>query len=141
MSARRGGEGGQLGAALLIALALLAVGGFVVTRIARGGDDIVNTVALTPALERGEKAEVAFTLTRADADADVLVIDGFGRRVRALEQAADLAAGRQELSWDGRDDDGRPVPPGPYALRIVLGEQGRDIRPPGRIRVLPAEGG
>ena len=50
-------------------------------------------------------------------------------------RSADLAAGAQEFPWDGRTDDGEPAPPGLYALRVVLGEQDRDILPPGRIRV------
>jgi len=140
MSLRRGG-GDSLGAVLLLALALLAVAAFAITRAARAGDDIVNTVTLSPRLAPGADAEVAFTLTRPEGSADVLIIDSSGEPVRALALDAELPAGRQELSWDGRSDNGRPAPPGRYALRVVLDGQGRDIRPPGRIRVLPPAAG
>ena len=56
-------------------------------------------------------------------------------RVRAIAAGADLDAGPQELSWDGTDDDGKQVKPGLYAIRVTLGERGRNILPPGRIRV------
>ncbi len=140
MGLRRGG-GDSLGAVLLLALALLAVAAFAITRAARAGDDIVNTVTLSPRLAPGADAEVAFTLTRPEGSADVLIIDSSGEPVRALALDAELPAGRQELSWDGLSDDGRPAPPGRYALRVVLDGQGRDIRPPGRIRVLPPAAG
>ena len=140
MGLPRGG-GDSLGAVLLVALALLAVAAFAITRAARAGDDIVNTVTLSSRLAPGADAEVAFTLTRPEGSADVLIIDSSGEPVRALALDAELPAGRQELSWDGLSDDGRPAPPGRYALRVVLDGQGRDIRPPGRIRVLPPAAG
>jgi len=140
MGLPRGG-GDSLGAVLLVALALLAVAAFAITRAARAGDDIVNTVTLSSRLAPGADAEVAFTLTRPEGSADVLIIDSSGEPVRALALDAELPAGRQELSWDGLSDDGRPAPPGRYALRVVLDGQGRDIRPPGRIRVLPSAAG
>ncbi len=37
--------------------------------------------------------------------------------------------------WDGVADDGDLAPAGQYALKVVLGEQGREILPPGRIEV------
>ena len=130
------GGGERLRTALFVALALVAVGAFVITLAARAGDDIVNSVVVTSRLEMGKLAEVSFTLTRSDDSADVLILDSEGEPVRALERDAELSAGRHNLAWDGRGDDGLPVPPGVYALRIVLGEQGREIMPPGRIRVL-----
>ena len=110
------------------------------TRAARSGDDLVNSVELSPALERGE-ARVAFRLAEADDSVDVLIIGGQeggdDAQVRALALGADLDAGEHVYVWDGTGDDGEPVPPGPYALRVVLGEAGRDILPPGRIEVPP----
>ncbi len=49
----RSAEPNGLGAALFVLLAILAVAGFAVTRAARAGDDLVNTVELSPRLERG----------------------------------------------------------------------------------------
>ncbi len=47
----------------------------------------------------------------------VVVYDESGKVVRHLLQSA-LAAGEHSVSWDGRDDDGRPVVDGRYFLRI-----------------------
>jgi len=134
----RGADPSGLGTALFIALAVLAVAAFAITRAARAGDDLVNTVELSPQLEDGE-ASVEFTLAEPDGSVDVLIIDGNpdsdDEQVRALDLGADLPAGPQEYVWDGRADDGQPAPPGLYALRVILGDAGRDILPPGRIRV------
>lgn len=133
------GASAKLGAALFAALLVVAVAAFAVTRAARSEDDLVNTVELTKRLEPGGVARVSFVLAAADGSVDVLIIDGRrggdDEQVRALALGADLAAGRQTFTWDGLGDDGEPVPPGPYALRVILGERGRDILPPGRIRV------
>ena len=135
----RSAEPNGLGVALFVLLAILAVGGFAITRAVRAGDDLVNTVELSPRLERGGEADVRFTLAEPDDSVDVLIIDGNpgsdDAQVRALELGADLPAGPQEYTWDGRGDDGDPAAPGLYALRVILGEQGRDILPPGRIRI------
>lgn len=136
-------QGSRLGALLLVALATLAVAVFAITRAVRSGDDLVNTVELSPRLEPGGEAEVRFTLAEPDADVDVLIIDGHpdadDELVRALELGADLPAGPQAFTWDGTTDGGEPAPPGLYALRVILGEADRDILPPGRIEV-PEEG-
>ena len=138
--ASRAGAGARLGTVLFAALLVVAVAAFAVTRAVRSGDDLVNTVELSKRLEPGGSARVAFDLARGDDSADVLIIDGNpggdDRQVRALALGANLDAGSQSFEWDGRGDDGELVPPGLYALRVILGEQGRDILPPGRIRVV-----
>jgi flagellar hook assembly protein FlgD len=136
------GASGKLGAALFAVLLVVAVAAFAVTRAVRSEDDLVNTVELTKRLEAGGSARVSFDLARADDSVDVLIIDGSpggdDEQVRALALGQDLPAGTHAFRWDGLGDDGEPVPPGPYALRVILGEQGRDILPPGRIRVVGA---
>lgn len=139
-----GRRGTALGAALFMVLAVLAVAAFAVTRVARSSDDLVNSVSLSPRLEHGE-ARVAFRLAKPDDSVDVLIIDGNpgsdDAQVRALALGADLDAGEHVYRWDGSADDGDRAPPGLYALRVVLGEQGRDILPPGRIEIERGEGG
>jgi flagellar hook assembly protein FlgD len=133
------GASGKLGVALFAALLVIAVAAFAVTRAVRSEDDLVNTVELTKRLKPGGSARVSFALAQPDDDVDVLIIDGSpggdDAQVRALARGEDLAAGTHAYRWDGRDDAGRPVPPGLYALEVVLGEEDRDILPPGRIRV------
>jgi hypothetical protein len=48
------------------------------------------------------------------------LFDMEGRRVRVLLDAA-CPAGRHEITWDGRDDRGRPLPSGVYLYRIISG--------------------
>ncbi len=138
MSPERASRGAKLGAVLFACLLLLSVAAFAVERVARSSDDLVNTVVLTPRLERGQ-ADVSFTLAKSDADVDVLIIDGNegsdGALVATLAEGEELAAGEHTYTWDGRSDDGQSAPPGLYALEVVLGEQDRDVKPPGRIEV------
>jgi hypothetical protein len=56
------------------------------------------------------------------------VLDLGGRRVRALP-AQRYEPGTVELTWDGRDDDGRAAPAGVYWLRVSgeLGEASRRV--------------
>jgi hypothetical protein len=42
-----------------------------------------------------------------------------GRLVRTLWSGRRLDAGAVAVAWDGRDDDGAPVPPGVYAARVL----------------------
>lgn len=139
MGGRPGTGGAGLGAVLFTLIAILAVAAFAITRAARAGDDLVNTVALSPMIQPGGSARVSFDLAQADDSVDVLIIDGNpgtdDAQVRALTLGASLPAGPQSFRWDGMTDDARPAPPGLYALRVILGGAGRDILPPGRIRV------
>ena len=48
MAERQGAGVSALGVGLFIGLAVLSVAAFAITRAARSGDDIVNTVELTP---------------------------------------------------------------------------------------------
>ncbi len=127
----------RAGAWLLIALLVLSVAAFGVTRALRSADDIVNTVVLTPTVASGEPAQVSFNTTIAEPDADVLIVDVDEQRVRALQEGEPLAEGPHEFTWDGKRDDGQRTPPGQYGIRVVLGEEGRDIVPPGSIIVEP----
>lgn len=136
MAKPRGASAPSLGVILFISLVVLSVAAFAVTRAARSADDLVNTVELTKKLGPGGEATVGFTLAEPDTSVDVLIIDGAtDRRVRSLVNAEDLDAGPQKFTWDGLTDDKKAAKPGLYAIRVVLGEQGRDILPPGRIRV------
>lgn len=133
--------GSRAGPWLLVALLVLSLAAFAVTRAVRVQDDIVNTVVLSEVIEPGGTATVEFTTTVPDSRADVLITDTEDRQVRSLALGTALAAGPQRFSWDGTGDDGEPVAPGLYGLRVILGEQGRDIKPPGRIEVVGSTGG
>lgn len=129
----------RAGAWLLIVLLVLAVAAFGVTRALRSSDDIVNTVVLTPSVAIGEAAGVSFNTTVAEPDADVLIVDVDEQRVRALQEGEPLPEGPHEFTWDGKTDAGEQAPPGQYGIRVVLGEEGRDIVPPGSIFIEPPD--
>ena len=140
-SAGSGAASGSL--ALLCILLALVVVAFAVTRAVRSQDDLVNSVVLTPeislATAEDDPAEIEFALAVSDEAVDVEIIDGRGgsegELVREIASGLDLDEGTHTFEWDGRDDAGDPVTPGPYALRVVLGEADREIQPPGRIEV------
>lgn len=64
----------------------------------------------------GETA-VDFSLP-AGAGVTVTVHNRAGRLVRSLASGLVLPAGRHSLHWDGRDDDGRQVPPDLYIVSV-----------------------
>jgi hypothetical protein len=131
-------RGASLGAIVFAVLMVLSVGAFAIERVARSSDDLVNTVVLSPQLGI-DGARIEFTLAEPDSDVDVLIIDGNtgsdGAVVKTLVAGKALDAGTHVYEWDGLNDDGIRAPSGLYALEVVLGEQDRDIQPPGRIEI------
>jgi hypothetical protein len=63
-----------------------------------------------------------FDIPRAES-VTLRVHDAAGRRVRALLQSAELASGRHDVLWDGRDDRGRAAPAGVYWVQLVAGAE------------------
>ncbi|MDM7914130.1 MAG: hypothetical protein ACE15D_10965 [Candidatus Eisenbacteria bacterium] len=57
----------------------------------------------------------------------VTIHDIRGRRVRVLGDGEVLAGGMRVLLWDGRDDQGRPVPAGVYLGRAAIADGGTSI--------------
>ncbi|MFH1278847.1 MAG: T9SS type A sorting domain-containing protein [Candidatus Eisenbacteria bacterium] len=64
----------------------------------------------------------------ASGGAEGMVYDLRGRLVRLLEGPEAAANGFAYLPWDGRDEGGRPVPPGTYFYRIETSEGVRKSR-------------
>jgi len=62
---------------------------------------------------------ITFSLAEGGA-AELRVFDVRGRNLRVLA-AGDLPAGEHSVTWDGRDDDGRPVPSGIYFYKLRCG--------------------
>lgn len=60
---------------------------------------------------------LAFDLPRA-MPVRLTVHDAAGRLVRVLRDGREGAAGRNEVTWDGRDDAGRAQPSGVYLARV-----------------------
>jgi hypothetical protein len=66
------------------------------------------------------RAVIGFALPRAGA-AELAIFGIRGERVRTLVSGPQ-PAGRRNISWDGRDDSGRPVSSGMYFYKLVAGE-------------------
>jgi hypothetical protein len=78
----------------------------------------------------GRRDRVRAGLTLKDADHVTLTwVDEAGDPVRTIVDDQAVKAHRRlwGVSWDGTDDDGRPVPDGRYKLRITLRDQGRTV--------------
>jgi len=71
-----------------------------------------------PAAARGQGAEVLYNLARP-MRVSLNLYDARGQIVRSLLCGAPRPAGRQREFWDGRDQSGRPVPPGEYAWKVL----------------------
>ncbi len=71
--------------------------------------------------------EIGFGLLR-EAGVTLTVHDVRGRRVRRLLAGAVLPAGRHELTWDGRGDNGRAMPSGVYLLQLTDERETRGLR-------------
>ncbi|MFN8178059.1 MAG: proprotein convertase P-domain-containing protein [bacterium] len=67
----------------------------------------------------GSSADISFSLEHAGR-AKVEVIDVMGRRVRTLVDS-EVPAGRNVVSWDGRDGAGHAVAAGVYFVRLSSG--------------------
>jgi len=74
---------------------------------------------------------LAWTRGASAGPARLEVVDLHGRRVRALDFPTGAAPG--EISWDGLDAAGRPVPNGAYFLRVVQDGRAGGSRP---VRIL-----
>ncbi|MEQ1833267.1 MAG: FlgD immunoglobulin-like domain containing protein, partial [Candidatus Eisenbacteria bacterium] len=55
------------------------------------------------------------------------IFDVRGARVRTLLRGAQ-SAGRQDVAWDGRADDGSASAPGLYLVRARAGGEARTVR-------------
>ncbi len=90
-----------------------------------GGLLRINNLQVTSG--RGSQHTVAFNLT-GDANVQVNIIAG-GKVVRTLMNQASRSAGLQQVSWDGRDQNGIALPPGSYTVEIrATSEDGQTAR-------------
>jgi flagellar hook capping protein FlgD/N,N-dimethylformamidase beta subunit-like protein len=97
-----------------------------------------------------DRTLVGFDLSEP-AEVSFSIVDGDGNEVRRLV-SGELLEGdeKHRFAWDGRDDDGNPLPNGTYTMRVVRRDEGRvigsfkrirlDTVPP-RVRLVSAEPG
>jgi flagellar hook assembly protein FlgD len=118
------------------ALVVATFGAFFATQRLKRTPPPVNSVLATPLFSpnrdgRGnERARLSFTIKKDD-DVTVDVISRAGDRVARIADGRALKAYRRlSLSWDGRDDDRRPVKDGAYLYRVALRREGRTVTLP-----------
>jgi hypothetical protein len=75
----------------------------------------------------GDPVRIPVELASAGQATRLDVVDAVGRLVRRID-LQELAPGRQEVQWDGRNDAGRAVAPGPYRVWLVAGDQRHSAR-------------
>jgi hypothetical protein len=78
------------------------------------GPASVSSVAPNPF---SEAAEIAYSVSSA-CEAGLEIYNVEGRMVRSLEAGA-VRAGGHTISWDGKDQSGRPAPSGVYYVRTA----------------------
>jgi hypothetical protein len=74
----------------------------------------------------GEEVRIPVELA-ATGSARLDIVDAAGHLVRRLDLNG-RGLGQQEVTWDGRNDAGRPVTPGPYRVWLVAGDLRRGVR-------------
>jgi hypothetical protein len=86
----------------------------------------ITNLTATPG-RGGEVVRWCYTLSR-EAEVTAQVETLAGRRIAVAEEQTSRAAGVNTLAWDGRDEQGRPVPNGIYLLRVVARtEEGESV--------------
>jgi hypothetical protein len=82
-----------------------------------------------------DSTQVGFDLSEP-AKVTFSIMDSEGNEVRRLVDDRELAGdAKHRFPWNGRDDDGLPVPDGVYRMRVVRRDEGRVIDSAKRVRV------
>ncbi len=66
-------------------------------------------------------AKVSYGLDRNAAQTIISIVSEGGRTVRTVQ--GEIAAGRHEFEWDGRDSNGAEVPDGVYGFSVVATDE------------------
>ncbi len=94
--------------------------------------------------EQGQEQTLSYELDAAADKVDVQVLNEAGDVVRTMKVGAQ-SMGDQRVEFDGRDDDGNPLPAGMYTLQISAkngeGEVGVNTRDTARVKGVTFKGG
>jgi hypothetical protein len=82
----------------------------------------------------GRRADIRFRVRKADS-LSLAIVDRNDHVIRALISSHHVRAGRKDYKWNGRDDNGEPVPDGTYKPRVHLAGEHRTILLPNPIAV------
>jgi FlgD Ig-like domain len=127
--------------AVFALLVVATIAAFFVTQQLKSEDALVLRFATQPKQfspngdGTRDRTEVGFDLSRP-ATVSFYVLDREGNEIRRIVDDRALAGDtKHRFGWDGRDDDGVPVPDGLYRMRVVQRSEGRVIDSSKRIRV------
>src|SRR5919112_1698489 len=82
-----------------------------------------------------DSTQVGFDLSEP-AKVTFSIMDGEGNEIRRLVDDRQLAGdAKHRFRWDGRDDEGLPVPDGVYRMRVLRRDEGGVFDPSRRTRV------
>jgi hypothetical protein len=85
----------------------------------------VQIANLRTAPTRGGGVQMQFVLNRP-AETTVVVRTLTGREAATVERSRSRSLGENAVTWDGRDEQGRPLPPGVYLIEVqAADEEGR----------------
>jgi flagellar hook assembly protein FlgD len=106
----------------------------VVTQDLRREGTVASSIRLKTKPEHRYRA--CFRLTRDDT-VTVSMVDPTDRPVRVLARDEPLDGGETAhcFDWDGRGEQGQPLPPGPYRLSLELAEADRHAVSGEKLRV------
>jgi hypothetical protein len=127
--------------AVFALLVVATIAAFFITQQLKSEDALVLRFAAKPQQfspngdGTRDRSQVGFDLSRP-ATVSFYVLDGEGNEIRRVVDDRALAGdAKHRFTWDGRDDDGVPVPDGLYRMRVVQRSEGRVINSSKRIRV------
>jgi hypothetical protein len=127
--------------AVFALLVIATIAAFFVTQQLKSEDALVLRFAAQPKQfspngdGKRDQTRVGFDLSRPAA-VSFYVVDREGTEIRRLVDNRALAGdAKHRYFWNGRDDEGVPVPDGLYRMRVVQRSEGRVIDSTKRIRV------
>jgi hypothetical protein len=127
--------------AVFALLVVATIAAFFVTQQLKSEDALVLRFAAKPQQfspngdGTRDRSQVGFDLSRP-ATVSFYVLDREGTEIRRLVDDRALAGDtKHRFTWDGRDDDGVPVPDGFYRMRVVQRSEGRVINSSKRIKI------
>ena len=122
-------------------LVVATIAAFFVTQRLKSDEPVVlrfstTTKAISPNGDGvADRTLVGFDLSE-DARVSFGVIDDRGDEVRTLVEARDLEGDtKHRFAWNGRDENGSPVPDGTYRLQVSLRDEGRTLSSQKEVRV------
>ena len=97
------------------------------------GDELIGNVSVSPGVitpngdGENDEAVVAFSVFKVNVPRSikVTVYDLKGDKIRGLVDRLG-SSGNYQVPWNGRDESGKMVPPGPYIFRIEVGGKSGD---------------